>query len=174
MSLMSNNFWVICHPKVNLDHTFAKICCSKCYLYLWFCCRVWAATHYGHQPGYNLGNAHIPVSLIITQTVIWDNLQSDLTYTVKVKGKAIPCGSPQGSVMSRLPHFLHNWLTDGGEDVSLMHRLAAFYPQEDSLYSFLLQAELNPGTQWGWKDWLKNVGASTSHNPMGLPGPSQE
>jgi hypothetical protein len=36
---------------------------------------------------------------------------------------------------------LENRLTDGSEVVSLMHRLAAFYPQEDSWYSFLLEAE---------------------------------
>jgi hypothetical protein len=38
------------------------------------------------------------------------------------------------------PHFLDNRLTDGG-DVSLTHRTAALYPQEDSWYSFLLEAE---------------------------------
>jgi hypothetical protein len=40
----------------------------------------------------------------------------------KGKGKAIPVthhGSPQGCEMSRLPHFLDNWLTDGGKAVSL-------------------------------------------------------
>jgi hypothetical protein len=37
------------------------------------------------------------------------------------KGKAIPepiRGGPQGCEMSRLPHFLDNRLTDGGEVVS--------------------------------------------------------
>jgi hypothetical protein len=37
-------------------------------------------------------------------------------------------------------------LTDGGEVVSLTRRLAALYPQEDSWYSFLLEAEYTPGT----------------------------
>jgi hypothetical protein len=46
--------------------------------------------------------------------------------------------------MSRLPHFLDSRLTDGGE-VSLKRRQAALYPQEDSWYSFLLEAESTPG-----------------------------
>jgi hypothetical protein len=45
---------------------------------------------------------------------------------------------------SRLPHFLDNWLTDGGEVVSLTRR-PHLYPQEDSWYSFLLEAESTPG-----------------------------
>jgi hypothetical protein len=45
---------------------------------------------------------------------------------------------------SRLPHFLKNRLTDGGEVVSLTC-LAALYPQEDSWCSFLLEAESTPG-----------------------------
>jgi hypothetical protein len=64
------------------------------------------------------------------------------------KGKAIPVtgrGGPQGYETSRLPHFLHNRLTDGGKVVSLMRRPAALYPQEDSWYSFLLEAESTPG-----------------------------
>jgi hypothetical protein len=46
--------------------------------------------------------------------------------------------------MSRFPHFLDNRLTDGGEVVSLTRRQAAFYPQEDSWHSFLLEAEPTP------------------------------
>jgi hypothetical protein len=49
--------------------------------------------------------------------------------------------------MSKLPHFLDNRLTDGGESVSFMRRLATLYPQEDSWYSLLLEAELTPGPQ---------------------------
>jgi hypothetical protein len=41
--------------------------------------------------------------------------------------------------MSRLSHYLDNRLTDGGEVVSL-------YPQEDSWYSFSLEAESTPGS----------------------------
>jgi hypothetical protein len=51
-----------------------------------------------------------------------------------------------------LPHFLHNRLTDGGEVVSLTHLPVALYTQEDSWYSFLLEAESTPGTQYGWKN----------------------
>jgi hypothetical protein len=45
----------------------------------------------------------------------------------KVKGKAIPVtghGGPEGCETSRLPHFLENWLTDGGKVVSLTRRPA--------------------------------------------------
>jgi hypothetical protein len=44
--------------------------------------------------------------------------------------------------MSRLPHFLDSRFTDGGE-VRLTLR-PPFTLQEDSLYSFLLEAESTP------------------------------
>jgi hypothetical protein len=64
------------------------------------------------------------------------------------KVKTIPVtdrGGPQGCETSRLPHFLYNRLTDGGEVVSLTRQKAALYSHEDSWYSFLLEAELTPG-----------------------------
>jgi hypothetical protein len=54
-----------------------------------------------------------------------------------IKGEATPVtgrGGPQGCETSRLPHFVDNRLTDGGEVVSLTRRPAALYPQEDSWY----------------------------------------
>jgi hypothetical protein len=60
------------------------------------------------------------------------------------KGKAIPVrgrGGPQGCETLRLPHFIENQLTDGGEVVSLT-RLLHFTPGKISWYSFLLEAEL--------------------------------
>jgi hypothetical protein len=45
---------------------------------------------------------------------------------------------------SKLPHFLDSRLTDGGE-VSQPYVPAAHQPQEDSWYSFLLEAESTPG-----------------------------
>jgi hypothetical protein len=51
---------------------------------------------------------------------------------------------PLGCETSRLPHFLDNRLTDGGEVVSLMCR-PPFTPQDDSWYSFLLKTESTPG-----------------------------
>jgi hypothetical protein len=69
---------------------------------------------------------------------------------VKVKGKAIP--GHGGCEMSRLPHYLESWLTDDDEVVSLTRRLAVLYPQEDSWYSFLLEAESTPGPYCGWND----------------------
>jgi hypothetical protein len=68
-------------------------------------------------------------------------------FEIKVNGKAIPVtgrGGTQGYKMLRLPHFLHNRLTDDGEVVSLTRRLL-FTPQEDSWYSFLLEAESASG-----------------------------
>jgi hypothetical protein len=53
-------------------------------------------------------------------------------------------GGPYGCERLRLPHFLHNRLTDGGKVVSPT-RLPLFTPQEDSWYSFLLEAESTPG-----------------------------
>jgi hypothetical protein len=56
----------------------------------------------------------------------------------KKRGKPIHvrnCGGIQGCETSRLPHFLDNRLTDGGEVVSLTRRPAALYFQEDSWYS---------------------------------------
>jgi hypothetical protein len=45
---------------------------------------------------------------------------------VPIKGKAIPVTGhrgPQGCETSRLPHFLDDLLTHGGEVVSIMHWL---------------------------------------------------
>jgi hypothetical protein len=47
--------------------------------------------------------------------------------------------------MSRLPHLLDNQLTDDGEVVSLTRR-PPFTLQEDSWYSFLLEAESTSGS----------------------------
>jgi hypothetical protein len=44
-----------------------------------------------------------------------------ITLRVKVEGKAVPVtarGGTRSCETSRLPHFLHNRLTDGGEDDS--------------------------------------------------------
>jgi hypothetical protein len=64
------------------------------------------------------------------------------------KCKAIPVtgrGGPSGCETQTLLHFLDNRLTDGGEIVSLTRQPAALYPQEDSWYSFLLEAESAQG-----------------------------
>jgi hypothetical protein len=49
-------------------------------------------------------------------------------------------------VRYRGPHFLDNQLTDGSEVVSLTRRPTALYPQEDSWYSFLSEAESTLGS----------------------------
>jgi hypothetical protein len=61
------------------------------------------------------------------------------------KGKAIPVtgrGGSQGCETLRLPHFLDSRLAGGGE-VSLTRR-PSFILQEDSWYSFLLEADSTP------------------------------
>jgi hypothetical protein len=65
----------------------------------------------------------------------------------KVKGKCILVrgrGGPYGCEKSRFPHFLDNWLTDGGVVVSLTRR-PPLIPQEYSWYSFLIVAESPSG-----------------------------
>jgi hypothetical protein len=62
---------------------------------------------------------------------------------IAIKCKAIPVagrGDLQGCETSRLPHFVGNRLTAGDVVVSLKRR-SPFTPQEDSWYSFLLEAE---------------------------------
>jgi hypothetical protein len=79
---------------------------------------------------------------------------SDITYdngkkrysSVHVTGRE----GPYGCERSRLPHILENRLIDGGK-VSLTRR-PSFTPQENSLYSFLLEAESTPGPRCGWED----------------------
>jgi hypothetical protein len=76
------------------------------------------------------------------------NKESDAVHYEIIKCKkdiAIPVtgrGSPYGCERSMLPHFLDNRLTDGGVVVSLTHQ-PPFTRQEDSWYSFLLEAESN-------------------------------
>jgi hypothetical protein len=53
-------------------------------------------------------------------------------------------GGPLGCETWRFPHFLDNRLTDGGKVVSPTRR-PPFTPQEDSWYSFLLEAESTSG-----------------------------
>jgi hypothetical protein len=88
-------------------------------------------------------------SFVILLSVLWwfrlpfSSVESDIK-----KGEAIPVtglGGPHGCETSRLPHFLENPLTDGGEVVSLTLR-PYLYPQDNSWYSFLLKAESTPGT----------------------------
>jgi hypothetical protein len=45
-----------------------------------------------------------------------------------------------------LPYFLDNRITDGGEP----YEPAALYPQKDSWYTFLLEAESTPCPKCGW------------------------
>jgi hypothetical protein len=55
-----------------------------------------------------------------------------MSGTLVKKGKSIlvtGCGDPQGCETSRIPHFLGNRLTDGGEVLSLNHR-PSFIPRK--------------------------------------------
>jgi hypothetical protein len=65
----------------------------------------------------------------------------------KGKGKAVPVTGregPQGCERSRLPHLLDVRLIDGGK-VAILTRRPPFTLQENSWYSFLLEAESTPG-----------------------------
>jgi hypothetical protein len=67
------------------------------------------------------------------------------------KKKSYPCirpWSPYGWDTSRIPHFLDNRLTNGGEVVNLKRRprFTPPPPQEYSCYSFLLGGWVNPRT----------------------------
>jgi hypothetical protein len=76
------------------------------------------------------------------------NRLSDSGEVDSLKRQAVPVtdrGGSYGCEKSRLPHFLGNRLTDSGKVVSLT-RLPPFTPQEDSWYSFLLEAQLTPGS----------------------------
>jgi hypothetical protein len=86
----------------------------------------------------------------------WQNSKILVLYAVSIiltlqkRGKnvnAIPVtghGGPKGWETLRIPNFVDNQLTDGGEVVSLMHT-AAFYPQEESWYSLLFEAKSTSG-----------------------------
>jgi hypothetical protein len=68
--------------------------------------------------------------------------------TVHLKDdKAMPVTGHEGTKgceTLRVPHYLDNRLTGGGKVVRLRRR-PPFTPQEDSWYSFLLEAESTPG-----------------------------
>jgi hypothetical protein len=71
---------------------------------------------------------------------------SDISKSIK-KSKIIlvtGCEGTQVCDRLRLPHLLANRLTEGGKVVSLRRR-PPYIPQEDSWYSFLLEAESTPG-----------------------------
>jgi hypothetical protein len=76
-----------------------------------------------------------------------NNNKANKIKAISVTGR----GSPQNCETSRLPYFLDNRLTDGGEVASLTRR-PPFSPQENLWYSFLIKAESTPRPQWGWKD----------------------
>jgi hypothetical protein len=67
--------------------------------------------------------------------------------TSSKKGKFIPVRALEVGA----PTFSDIRFTDGGKVVSPTRR-PLFYPQEDSWYSFLLEAESAPGQWCGWKD----------------------
>jgi hypothetical protein len=90
---------------------------------------------------------HIIQSFNATHSEIFTSLKKQ---EIKVKCTAMR-GGPQCYETKRLLHLLDNWFTEGGEVVSLKCLPVAFYPQEYSWYSFLLQTESTPGPYCGWK-----------------------
>jgi hypothetical protein len=90
--------------------------------------------------------------IIISENIFFHMLLRTFQNCGKVKDIPVTgCEGPLGCETLRLPHFLDNQLTDGGEVVSHTCPLP-FTPQEDSWYSFLLEAESTPGPQCSWKD----------------------
>jgi hypothetical protein len=88
------------------------------------------------------------------------------TFLSTGENEAIPVtgrGALWGCEWSRLPHFLGNRLTDGGKVVSLTRR-PPFAPEEDSWYSFLLEAESIPGLGLGLGK-LKTIQSHRDSNP---------
>jgi hypothetical protein len=76
-----------------------------------------------------------------------------MTSSIPVTGR----GCPEGCETSRLPHFLDNRLKYGGEVVNLTRR-PSFTLQEDSWYSFLLEAESISGpSAAGRISWKKST-----------------
>jgi hypothetical protein len=126
-----------------------------------------------HQPFYTVSHSRRPqseeykrltLSFIRTTEMVYWSLQwrhivvserYELNFKIvkrEKKGNAVTVAAlecPSGE-RSRLPH-LDNRLTDGVKVVSLTRR-PPFTSQEDSLYSFLLEAESTPGPYCGWKD----------------------
>jgi hypothetical protein len=90
-----------------------------------------------HMPRYILSPPH-PPNLLSVDTNSW--VPGDRREAVPITDRA----GPWGCETSRLPHFLDNRLTDGGEVASLTCQ-PPFTPQEDSWYSFLLEDESTPG-----------------------------
>jgi hypothetical protein len=80
---------------------------------------------------------------LYSTTPYYTTLYVVLCYSALKKGKVIPVTGrrgPQDCETPRLPRILDNCLKDGGEVVSIT-RLPPFTNQEDSWYSFLLEAE---------------------------------
>jgi hypothetical protein len=79
--------------------------------------------------------------------------------------KAIPITGSGGLKhweTSRIPHFVDNRLTDGGKAIGLTCR-PWFTPQENSWYSFLLEAESILAPQCSWKDSFDNSQTESKH-----------
>jgi hypothetical protein len=89
------------------------------------------------------------------QNIIFKYPLLNFTAGVKQQNKAIPLtgrGDPLGCETSRLPHFLENRLTDGGEFVKLTRR-SHFAPGKiprNNLYLSLIRSQ---GHSEAWKIW---------------------
>jgi hypothetical protein len=70
---------------------------------------------------------------------------------VKVEVSLLQAVEAHRVVGRRGSHIFYCLLTDGSEVVNLTHR-PPFTPQEDSRYSFLLEAVSTPEPECGWKD----------------------
>jgi hypothetical protein len=67
-------------------------------------------TYFRQPAAYYLYNNKVKV---LTRTLLMQNVRAIL-----ITGR----GGPQGCGMSRILHFLHHWLSDGNEIVSVTHQ----------------------------------------------------
>jgi hypothetical protein len=91
---------------------------------------------------------------------IWIHIRSSVTLDVSyitaghVKGTAVPVQAVEALRVVR-GWVSHNFQTFGSQMAVRLSALRAggfFTPQENSWYSFLLEAESTPGPWCGWKD----------------------
>jgi hypothetical protein len=73
----------------------------------------------------------------------------------------LSCGGLPGCETSRLPDFLENQLTDGGEVTSLTRQPRLTF-QEKFWYSFLSEVKSTLGPQCSWEDWINENKVMTS------------
>jgi hypothetical protein len=84
--------------------------------------------YFDHDESYKKSPRTEPTTLVMTSQCLSYSaayvflcfISGLLTFCTTVKIKVISLGGPLGCVTSMISHYLDNWLTDGGEVVSLI------------------------------------------------------